>query len=63
MIYNLLKLQAFKSDESISKLIKDAVKYQILEDLEDVKDVKVRESEPDYSFDELVSTFKAEGRL
>ncbi len=62
-IFRALKLRAFDSDESVSKLIEDAVKYQILEDLEDIEDAKARESEPSYSFDDLVATFKAEGLL
>jgi len=62
-VFRALKMRAVESDESVSKLVEDAVKYQILEDLEDIEDAKVRENEPSSSFDNLVSQFKAEGLL
>lgn len=62
-IYRALKLRAAESDESISSFVENAVKYQVLEDLEDLEDVKKRENEPALSFDELVKQFKAEGLL
>ena len=62
-LFRALKMRAVEADESVSKLVEDAVKYQILEDLEDIEDAKVRENEPNYSFDKLVASFKAEGLL
>ncbi len=62
-IFKALKMRAIEADESMSKLVEDAVKYQILEDLEDIEDAKARESEPSFSFDELVKKFKTEGLL
>lgn len=62
-LFRVLKMRAAESDESISQLIEDAVKYQVLEDLEDIEDATKREHEPVYSFDELVRQFKAEGLL
>jgi hypothetical protein len=62
-VFRALKIRAFESDESVSKLVEDAVKYQILEDLEDIEDATAREKEPSYSFDDLVARFKAEGLI
>ncbi|MEI6478355.1 MAG: ribbon-helix-helix protein, CopG family [bacterium] len=62
-VFRALKLRAAESDESVSKIVEDAVKYQILEDLEDIEDAKKRQNEPFYSFDDLVSEFQAEGLL
>lgn len=62
-IFRTLRIRAAESDETVSKLIEDAVKYQILEDLEDIEDVKARENEPVYSFDDIVAKFKSEGLL
>ena len=62
-IFRALKMRAFEADESVSKLVEDAVKYQILEDSEDIEDAKARENEPSYSFDKLVASFKSEGLL
>jgi hypothetical protein len=62
-IFRALKLRAASTGSSISQLVEDAVKYQLLEDLEDIEDAQKREKEPTYSFDELVAEFKAEGLL
>ncbi|HUC96044.1 MAG TPA: hypothetical protein VMR16_00040 [Candidatus Saccharimonadales bacterium] len=62
-LFRALKMRAIEADESVSKLVEDAVKYQILEDLEDIEDAKARENEPSYSFDNLVATLKTEGLL
>lgn len=62
-IYRALKHRAVESDESISTLVENAVKYQVLEDLEDLEDAKKREVEPSLSFDNLVSQLKSEGLL
>ena len=56
------KLQAQRKKE-VSAIVEDAVKYQMLEDLEDLQTVKERENEPTYPFDELVAEFKKEGLL
>lgn len=62
-LFRALKMRAAESDESISQLVEEAVKYQVLEDLEDIEDAMKREGEPIYSFDNLVNQFKAEGLL
>ncbi len=62
-VYRALKIHAAERDESISALVEDAVKYQVLEDMEDIKDAKKRSKEPVLSFDALVKQFKAEGLL
>lgn len=62
-VFRALKLQAAQSNESISRLVEDAVKYQVLEDLEDLEDAIERENEPVHSFDDLIAEFKAEGLL
>lgn len=62
-IYRSLKLQAAQSDESVSSIIEDALKFQMLEDLEDLEEARRRENEPTYSFDDLVAEFKREGLL
>jgi predicted transcriptional regulator len=62
-LYRALKIRAAESDESISSLVEDAVKYQILEDLDDLKVAKERENEPSIDFDEFVKELKADGLL
>ena len=62
-LFRALKIRAAETDESISKLVEDAVKYQVLEDFEDIEDAVKRQNESAYSFDDLVAQFKAEGLL
>lgn len=62
-LFRSLKMRAADSDVSVSKLVEDAVKFQILEDLEDIEDALKRVDETEYSFDSLVKQFRAEGLL
>lgn len=62
-LFRTLKLRAAESDKSISALVEDAVKYQLLEDLEDIEDAQARSKEDELSFDELVKQYKSEGLL
>ena len=59
-IFRTLKKHAVESDTNVSQLVEDAVKYQILEDLEDINDANTRKDEPSYSFNELVVRFEKE---
>lgn len=62
-LFRALKLRAAESNETISSIVEDAVKYQILEDLEDLQAVKDRENEPALDFNEFVKELKADGLL
>lgn len=62
-IFKALKMLSVETDKTMSELVEDAVKYQILEDLKDIKDVESRAKEPTYAFDELVKKLKTEGLL
>lgn len=62
-LYKRLKVYAAESDETVSSIIEDAVKFQMLEDLEDIAEVKKRAKDPTHDFDELVAEFKKEGLL
>lgn len=62
-LFRALKMRAAETDESISQLVENAVKYQVLEDFEDIEDAEKRNHESTRSFDELVRQFKAEGLL
>jgi hypothetical protein len=62
-LFRLLKMRAADTNQSVSQLVEDALKYQMLEDMEDMEDAAARATEPVYSFDDLVKEFKAEGLL
>lgn len=57
-LYRALKLWAAESNQSISAIIEDALKFQMLEDIKDIEEAKRRYSEPTHSFDELVAELK-----
>ena len=62
-LFRSLKLHAAASDTSISRLVEEAIKHQLLEDFEDIDMAKQRQGEPELSFDGLVADLKAEGLL
>lgn len=62
-LFRALKMRAAETDKSISQFVENAIKYQILEDFEDIEDATKRQDEPSNSFDDLVAQFKAEGLL
>ena len=62
-LFRSLKMRAAESDKSVSALAEDAVKYQVLEDFEDIEDAQKRADEKEYSFDNLVKEYKVEGIL
>jgi hypothetical protein len=62
-IYKALKVHAAESGESISSITEDAIKYQILEDLDDIRVLKERENESAIDFTTFVRELKADGLL
>lgn len=62
-LYKKLKLRAAETGQSLSSLVEEAVTYQLLEDMDDLEEVKKRASQPVLSFDKLLKEFKAEGLL
>ncbi len=62
-LFRILKMRAAETDESISQFVEDAIKYQVLEDFEDIEEAEKREHESTYSFDDLVKQLKIEGLL
>ena len=62
-VYRALKVRAAETNQTVSRLIGDAIKYQIMEDLEDTEAVRKRAKEPVQSFDSFVAELKADGLL
>jgi len=62
-IFKALRIRAAESNESVSKMVEDAIKEQILEDLEDLQTVNKREYEPTVDFSVFVKELKADGLL
>lgn len=62
-IFKALRIRAAESNESVSTMVEDAIKEQILEDLEDLQTVNRREYEPTVDFKIFVKELKADGLL
>jgi plasmid stability protein len=62
-IYKALRIRAAESGESVSAVVEDAIKEQILEDLDDLQAVKKREGESSIDFKDFVKELKADGLL
>lgn len=53
-----LRHRAIDSGVSISEIVSEAIKYQILEDLEDIEDADNRFGEPTQDFGDLLAQLK-----
>lgn len=62
-IYKAIKHQAAETGDSISSIIEDAVKLQVLEDLADAEATKKRANEPTRNFNDFVKELKEDGLI
>jgi hypothetical protein len=62
-LHRALRLKAAETDRSISDLVNEAIRDALAEDAEDFEAFEARESEPDYSFEEVVKDLKRRGKL
>lgn len=62
-IYKAVRIRAAESGNTFSGIVEDAIKEQILEDLDDLQTVKARENEPAIDFKTFVKELKADGLL
>ena len=62
-IHNALKLKAASCDSSVSELIDEAVRLLMREDQEDLAAIRHRADEPEISYEELLNTLEADGKI
>lgn len=62
-LHRALRLKAAETDQSISKLVNDAVKAALLDDAEDLQAFEDRIGEPTVSFQDFVADLKSRGRI
>ncbi|BFM48769.1 ribbon-helix-helix domain-containing protein [Marinomonas sp. THO17] len=62
-IHNALKLRAASSDTSISELVDEAVRLLMKEDQEDLAAVRLRANEPEISYEDLLNSLEADGKI
>jgi len=62
-LHRALRLKAAETDLSISELVNEAVKAALTEDADDIEAFEVRETEPDYAFEDVVKDLKRRGKF
>ena len=62
-LHRALRLKAAETDSSISELVNEAVRAALAEDAGDLEAFEVRESEPDYAFEDVVKDLKRRGKI
>ncbi|WP_438862647.1 ribbon-helix-helix domain-containing protein [Neptunicella sp.] len=62
-IHNALKLKAAASDSSVSELIDEAVRLMMREDQEDLAAIRQRVDEPEISYETLINSLQADGKI
>lgn len=62
-IHNALKMRAASSDTSVSELIDEAVRLLMREDQEDLAAIRQRSDEPEISYEELLNSLEADGKI
>ncbi|WP_102795263.1 ribbon-helix-helix domain-containing protein [Bowmanella denitrificans] len=62
-IHKALKLRAASSETSISELVDEAVRLLMREDQADLAAVRQRVNEPEISYEALLSSLEADGKI
>lgn len=62
-LHRALRIKAAEMEISISDLVNEAVRSALCEDADDLAAFEVRESEPDYAFEDVVKDMKRRGQL
>jgi plasmid stability protein len=62
-IHKALRLKAAATHRSVSDLVNEAVRHEMLEDQEDLAAFEARENESTVSYEELLNTLKADGKI
>lgn len=62
-LHRALKLKAVETACSISELVNEALRENLLEDAEDLASFRTRENEPLMTFEEFVEYLKTDGKI
>ncbi len=62
-LHKTLRLKAVETDQSISKLVNDAIKKSLVEDVDDIAAFELRAKEPLVSYDAIIKRLKKDGRI
>ena len=62
-LHHALRIKAAETDCTVSELVNEAVRASLAEDAADIEAFEVRESEPDYAFEDVVRELKRRGEI
>lgn len=62
-LHRALRIKAAAISSSVSELVNEAVRAALAEDADDIEAFEVRETEPDYDFEDVVRDLKRRGKL
>ncbi|HOE80196.1 MAG TPA: hypothetical protein PLB14_08000 [Smithellaceae bacterium] len=62
-LHKALKLKAVETEQTLSKLVNDAVKESLAEDAEDLAVFEERAKEPLISYEAMIKRLKKDGRI
>ena len=62
-IHRVLKVKAAETSTSISDIINNAIRRELLEDEEDLRTFKERVAEPTISYEKLIADLKKDGKI
>lgn len=62
-LHKALKLKAIESDSSLSKIVNQAVRYTLEEDLEDLVEIEARKNEGSVSYETFLKELKNRGQI
>jgi len=62
-LHKILKFKAVETARSVSDLINDAIKHELAEDREDLREFKKRSKEKTVSYEDLLKVLKADGKI
>jgi len=62
-VHQALKIRAATTEQSISEIIDEAVRTLMLEDQEDLQAFSDRISEPEMTYEELLTDLKSHGKI
>ena len=62
-LHKALRLKAVETDQSISKLVNDAIKESLAEDADDIAAFELRAGEGLVSYEAMIKRLKIDGRI
>ena len=62
-VHRALRLKAEANDQSLSEVVNEVVRRELLEDGEDLEAVRQRRDEPDIPLEDVIRSLKRRGRL